>query len=85
MESTAEHMATYEELLQVPQHLIAEILGGRLITHPRLAPKHALAYSSLADELVGPYHKGRGGPGGWWILDEPELHFTWMRTFWCRT
>ncbi len=24
--------------------------------------------------MVGPYHKGRGGPGGWWILDEPELH-----------
>ncbi len=39
-----------------------------------MTPKHALAYSSLGDELVGPYHKGRGGPGGWWILDEPELH-----------
>jgi Uma2 family endonuclease len=24
--------------------------------------------------LVGPFQKGRGGPGGWWILDEPELH-----------
>ena len=74
MVSTAERLATYEDLLQVPQHLIAEILGGRLVTHPRPAPKHALAYSSLGDELVGPYHKGRGGPGGWWILDEPELH-----------
>lgn len=20
------------------------------------------------------FHRGRGGPGGWWILDEPELH-----------
>ncbi|MBC7794952.1 MAG: Uma2 family endonuclease, partial [Clostridia bacterium] len=21
-----------------------------------------------------PFDKGRGGPGGWWIIDEPELH-----------
>ncbi|MGH8476676.1 MAG: Uma2 family endonuclease [Methylococcales bacterium] len=24
--------------------------------------------------MAGPYQKGRSGPGGWWILDEPELH-----------
>jgi len=23
---------------------------------------------------VPPFHEGRGGPGDWWILDEPELH-----------
>ena len=74
MPSTAVRLATYEDLMQVPAHLVAEILDGRLVTHPRPGPRHALAYSSLGDELVGPYHKGRGGPGGWWILDEPELH-----------
>jgi Uma2 family endonuclease len=25
-------------------------------------------------DLGGPFHHGRGGPGGWWIVDEPELH-----------
>lgn len=25
-------------------------------------------------DLGSPFHRGRGGPGGWWILDEPELH-----------
>ena len=25
-------------------------------------------------EVGTPYGLGRGGPGGWWILDEPELH-----------
>ncbi len=74
MDGSAEDFATYEDLLKVPRHLVAEIINGRLVTHPRPAPKHALAYSSLGDELVGPFHKGRGGPGGWWILDEPELH-----------
>jgi Uma2 family endonuclease len=25
-------------------------------------------------DLGTPFHRGRGGPGGWVILDEPELH-----------
>lgn len=26
--------------------------------------------------LSGPFDEGRGGPGGWIILDEPELHLS---------
>ena len=36
---------------------------------------HAVAASALGSELSGPFQRGRGGPGLWWILDEPELHF----------
>jgi Uma2 family endonuclease len=75
MSQPAERAATYEDLCRVPAHLIAQIVNGRLITQPRPGPKHVLASSSLGDELTGPFQKGRnGGPGGWWILDEPELH-----------
>jgi len=74
MSEPAQRSATYDDLLRVPAPLVAEILGGRLVTHPRPAPRHALAASSLGDELVSPFHKGRGGPGGWWILGEPEIH-----------
>lgn len=74
MVGPAERLATYEDLLNVPANFVAELIQGQLRTHPRPAPKHALASSSLGDELVSPFHKGRGGPGGWWILDEPELH-----------
>lgn len=28
----------------------------------------------LGGELGGPFHRGRGGPGGWWIIGKPELH-----------
>jgi Uma2 family endonuclease len=45
-----------------------------LETHPRPAPKHALASSSIGGELISPFQRGKGGPGGWWILDEPECH-----------
>ncbi|HGG59748.1 MAG TPA: Uma2 family endonuclease [Gammaproteobacteria bacterium] len=74
MGNTAAKVATYEDLLQVPDNLVAEIIHGQLHTHPRPAPKHARASSSLGMEVGSPYDKGRGGPGGWWILDEPELH-----------
>jgi Uma2 family endonuclease len=66
--------ATYEDLLAVPDHKVAELLDGELHVSPRPAPPHALAASAVAGELWGPFHTGRGGPGGWWILSEPELH-----------
>ena len=58
--------ATYQDVLDAPAHRVAEIVNGTLYTHPRPAMPHALASSYLGDELVGPFGKGRGGPGGWW-------------------
>jgi Uma2 family endonuclease len=58
----------------VPDHLVAEILDGELYTSPRPAPRHANVSSGLGGVLHGPFDRGRGGPGGWRILDEPELH-----------
>ena len=65
--------ARYEDLLNVPDNLVGEIIDGDLHTHPRPAPRHALAYSVLGGNIGGAYHWGEG-PGGWWILDEPEPH-----------
>jgi hypothetical protein len=74
MARPAQRDAAYEELLRLPENLVGEILGGELHTHPRPAPKHAQAYSALGYVVGGPFSAGMGGPGGWWILDEPELH-----------
>jgi Uma2 family endonuclease len=74
MAQVAERPATYEGLLAVPEHLVAEVLFGRLAAHPRPAPLHAGAASVLGGILTPPCQLGRGGPGGWIILDEPELH-----------
>ena len=74
MAEPARKRATYEDLLAAPRNLVAEIVGGVLHTHPRPAPRHALAASGLGAVVGSPFHHGRGGPGGWWILDEPELH-----------
>jgi Uma2 family endonuclease len=74
MGDPARRCATYEDLLAAPKNLVAEIIHGRLITQPRPAALHARAASSLGGELYGPFDRGRGGPGGWILLDEPELH-----------
>ena len=66
--------ATYRDVIDAPAHMVAEVVGGTLYTQPRPAMPHALASSSLGGELSSPFQKGRGGPGGWWIIDEPELH-----------
>ncbi len=58
----------------VPEHLVAEIIGGELYTSPRPRPRHARASSALGGYLEPAFGHGRGGPGGWWILFEPELH-----------
>jgi Uma2 family endonuclease len=74
MADPAKRRATYEDLCAVPAHMVAEIINGTLVTHPRPAAPHALAASVLGVELGGPFHRGKGGPGGWVVLDEPELH-----------
>jgi len=69
--------ATYADLVAVPEHLVAEIIDGELITSPRPAPPHALATSAIGALLFDRFNRPPGPPGaegGWWILDEPELH-----------
>jgi Uma2 family endonuclease len=67
--------ATYADLEAVPDHQVAEILSGVLHVFPRPALAHSHTSSRLGVKLGGPFDLGDGGPGGWHILDEPELHF----------
>lgn len=67
--------ATYRDIEALAPHLVGELVAGELFVSPRPAIPHAIAHSELGYELIGPFSRGRGGPGGWWIFDEPELHF----------
>ena len=66
--------ATYQDVLDAPANMVAEVVEGALSTHPRPAPPHARASSVLGGKIGDPFDFGEGGPGGWWIIDEPELH-----------
>ncbi|MHB1644063.1 Uma2 family endonuclease [Acidithiobacillus sp. 'AMD consortium'] len=73
----AERLARYEDLFGLPDNVVGEIIAGQLHTHPRPAPAHARASSVLGNKVGTPFDQGEGGgPGGWWVLDEPELHLS---------
>lgn len=70
----AKRPATYANLEALPANMVGQIVFGVLHAHPRPAPAHGVAATSLTDEVVSPFQKGRGGPGGWLFLVESELH-----------
>ena len=76
MTSIAKRFATEVDIADLPENVVGEIIDGDLVVSPRPGGPHARA-ASVAGMVIGnPYDLGHGGPGGWWILFEPELHFT---------
>jgi Uma2 family endonuclease len=74
MADPARRRATYQDVLDAPPHKVAEVIDGELILNPRPGGPQSAAASTLGEELAPPFKRGRGGPGGWITLDEPELH-----------
>ena len=74
MASAARKLADYSDVLSAPADHIAQVIDGDLVLQPRPRSRHARASSRLGGGLDGPFDQGNGGPGGWIILDEPELH-----------
>ncbi len=66
--------ATYQDVLDAPPQIVAEIVDGTLYTNRRPGIPYAIASSDLLAIVGPPFSLGRGGPGGWLILHEPELH-----------
>lgn len=71
---SSQKLATYADIEALSSNMVGEIVRGVLYTTPRPASPHAAAASAIGEELGPPFKRGRGGPGGWVILDEPELH-----------
>jgi Uma2 family endonuclease len=76
MAETARRRATYADVVALPEPLVGEIVDGELIASRRPALRHSRAASALGGVLAPPFDFGQGGPGGWLILDEPELHLS---------
>ncbi len=60
--------------MKVPDHLVAEIVEGELHTSPRPSGPHARAITGIDRRIGSAFDDGDGGPGGWWIAVEPEMH-----------
>lgn len=75
MSDPAPRLATYADLLSLPEDVRAEVLGGTVVTSPAPLPKHSRAQRSLGRFVGGPFDDddGQGGPGGWWIFVEVDV------------
>ncbi|MCY1044280.1 Uma2 family endonuclease [Corallococcus sp. bb12-1] len=73
-ESMGKKPASYADLEALPEHVVGEIVAGELYASPRPAAPHVTAASLLMAVLGNRFCLGVGGPGGWLILSEPELH-----------
>jgi hypothetical protein len=66
----------YQQIIDLPETLIGEILGGRLYTRRVGLPgRHAAAKMAVTMRLFPPFDRGRGGPGGWRLISRMEIHF----------
>ncbi|WP_375743249.1 Uma2 family endonuclease [Corallococcus interemptor] len=72
-ESMGKKPATYADLEALPEHVVGEVVAGELYASPRPAFPHLTAASFLMGLLGNPFVFGLGGPGGWYIVSEPEL------------
>ncbi len=66
--------ALYRQLEALPEWMTGEILRGTIVSSPRPTPRHGRVIGRLQQKLLGPFEDGVDGPGGWWILPEPEVH-----------
>ena len=68
-------LATYDDLLGLPEGQRVEIIGGALVTHPSPLPRHGRAQRVVGRFIGGAFvdDDGQGGPGGWWILPEVDV------------
>ena len=66
--------AIYADIEALPPNVVGEILFGTLVTQPRPARRHAAAANAISGLVTNPFQFGNGGPGGWIIVTEPELH-----------
>ena len=73
MTAAEKFLSLYDELLALPEGLRGEVIAGELHTSPRPSVRHQAVSRGATVDLGGPFDFGRGGPGGWFFLSEPEL------------
>lgn len=73
----AKKLATYDDLLALPEGVKAEVIHGALVVPPAPLPRHSSVQGKLRRFIGGPFDDddGLGGPGGWWIFLEVDVRF----------
>jgi Uma2 family endonuclease len=73
--TAALRLATYDDLLALPDGERGEIVRGSLVLAPAPLPRHSKVQGALRRFIGGAFDDDddRGGPGGWWVLLEVDV------------
>jgi Uma2 family endonuclease len=72
--TAAQHLATAEDLLTLPEGVRAEILHGEIVRKADPSMEHGEAQGAALTFLRHSFHGGGGGgPGGWWLVPEVDV------------
>lgn len=66
--------ATYQDVIDTPEHRIAEIIDGELFVRRLHGPCHTIVRSRIG-MILGHLFDRDDAPGGWFVLFRPEIHF----------
>ncbi len=74
----ARSLATYDDLLRLPDGVRGEVVAGQVVVLPSSLPRHSNVQGGLRRFVGGPFHDddGHGGPGGWWIFLEVDVRLS---------
>lgn len=74
----ANKLATYDDLLALPEDARFEVLGGELVAMTGPLLRHSKPQGGLRHFIGGPFddEDGFGGAGGWWIFLEVDVRLT---------
>ncbi|WP_394835203.1 Uma2 family endonuclease [Pendulispora rubella] len=67
------HGATWADIADRPEEDRLEIVGGEVVQKAAPTWEHGDAQTTVIEIFKGPYQRGRGGPGGWWIGAEIDI------------
>jgi Uma2 family endonuclease len=74
--TAAAKLATYADLLALPEHVKAEVLGGELVTQPSATLGHVRVQNRMDRVLGRFFDDDDDGPGGWHLATEVDVRFT---------
>jgi Uma2 family endonuclease len=75
MTAAAHRMATYADLAGLQDGVRGEVIAGEVVVAPSPSPEHQSSLSLIGADLINAFQRGRGGPGGWWILPDVDVSF----------